>query len=172
MMLKQNNKSDRGFTLVELAIVLIIIGIIGAIAAPSFLGLLNRYRVTQASEKLFGAIYEAQRQAIRQGKLCRVNIDVATNNITGNPPNCLLNDRKIEENINIRSNIRGKIPNISFSYRGSTTKMGTIVVSSDNSQLQRCFVISLGTGISRTGIYLGDKTGSVTYKKCHRVAPN
>ena len=166
-MLRQITKGDRGFTLIELAVVLIIIGVIAAIAAPSLIGLLNRYRVNQATEILVGAIKEAQRQAIRQGKLCRVNINPSNNTITGNPVNCLLSERKIEDNIIIRSNIRGLIPNISFSYRGSTTKMGTIVISSNNTESQKCFVISLGTGIARTGIYTGSKTGSVFRENCN-----
>lgn len=169
-MLKQaNKKSDRGSTLIELTVVLVIIGIFVTIAAPSLLGLLNRYRVERATESLVGAIKEAQKQAMRQSKLCRVNIHAADNKITGTPSNCLLNERKIEDDIKIRSNIPGIIPNISFSHRGSTTKMGTIVVSSEGTKSQRCFVISLGTGIARTGTYTGAKTGSVSADYCNNT---
>lgn len=164
----QIENSDRGFTLVELAVVLIIIGILAAIAAPNFLGLLNRYRVNRATVMTVGAIKEAQRQAMRQRKLCRVNINTTNNVISGTPSNCLLSERKIPENIIIRSSIPGTLPNISFSYRGSTTKMGTIVVSSQNTSLQRCFVISLGTGIARTGVYTGQNTGSVSARNCKK----
>ena len=105
---------------------------------------------------------------MRQGRLCRININTNTNILTGNPSNCLLNDRQINDDINIRTNLSGTIPNISFSYIGSTTKMGTIVVSSDGTDLQKCFVISLGTGISRTGDYVGSKTGSVSSAFCQK----
>lgn len=159
-------ESDRGFTLVEMLVVLIIVGVISAVASPNLLGLLNRYRVRQAKQTLVGAIKEAQRQAMRQGKVCRVSINSNSNTITGTPPDCLLSRRKIDDNITIRSNIPGAIPNISFSFRGSTTKMGTIVLSSANTQLQECFVISLGTGIARTGTYTGNKTGSVSASNC------
>ena len=165
-MYEQNKKSDCGFTLIELASVVVIIGIITAIAAPNLLGMLNRYRVDRATATLVGAIKEAQRQAMRQGKLCRININTASNSLTGTPANCLLSERRISDNINIRSNIPGTIPNIAFSYRGSTTKMGTIVISSDVTNSQKCFVISLGTGIARTGIYTGSKTGSVSATNC------
>ena len=166
-MLRQIKKGDRGFTLIELAVVSVIIGIIAAIAAPNLLGLLNRYRVNRATETLVGAIKEAQKQAMRQGKLCRVNINPANNTITGTPANCLLNNRKIEDSITIRTNIRGTIPNISFSFRGSTTKMGTIVISSEGTNFQQCFVISSGTGIARTGTYTGSRTGSVFPTDCN-----
>ena len=92
---------------------------------------------------------------------------LADNTITGTPSNCLLNTRKINDNITIRSNIPGATPNISFSFRGSTTKMGTIVISSNYTQSQQCFVVSLGTGITRTGNYIGSKTGSVSAANCN-----
>ena len=163
------HKSDRGFTLVELAIVFVIIGILAAVSAPNLLGLLNRYRVTQATHIVVGAIKEAQRQAMRQGKLCRIEIDTNSNILTGKPPSCLLSKRSISDRLTLRTNIPGAIPNLAFSYRGSTTKMGTIVVSAKNVKLQTCFVISLGTGIARTGVYTGAKTGSVSATNCQRI---
>lgn len=161
-------KYNSGFTLIEMITVIIIVGVIAAIAAPNFLGLLNRNRVNEAVRQIEGAIKEAQRQAMAKGEVCRVDIDTNTNIVSSNPSYCLLGDRKIDENISIRTNIPGSIPNISFSHRGSTTKMGTIVVSAANTNLQKCFVISLGTGITRTGIYEGSSNGSVSATSCVR----
>ena len=164
-----NAKSDRGFTLIELIIVLIIIGVAAAIATPNFFALLSRFHVNSSLERLLGGIREAQQQAMRQKKLCRININTNTNTLTGNPNNCLLNNRELEDNINIRTNLSGAIPNISFSSKGTTTKMGTIVLSTEGTALQRCFVISLGLGIMRTGKYTGSKTGSVSASKCQKM---
>ncbi len=161
-----HNSQDKGFTLIETLAVAIIIGIIAAIAAPNFLGLLSRNQVNEALDKINGAIKESQRQAIRKGKSCRINIDTSTNIITGNPNDCLLNTRKIRSSIDIRTNLSGTPPNILFSAKGSTTKSGTIVVFSDTSTLQRCFVISLGLGITRTGEYTGSKTESIDPDYC------
>ena len=166
MLNKLYHNSDRGFSLFEMLIVVILIGIVAAISVPNFLSMYSRYQVDRALNTLEGAIKESQKQAMRQGKLCRVNIDPNTNNITGNPTNCLLSDREIENGIDIRTNLSGATPNISFSYKGSTTKSGTIVVSSDYTDEQKCFVISLGIGIMRTGDYTGSKTGSVSATNC------
>jgi prepilin-type N-terminal cleavage/methylation domain-containing protein len=158
-------KSDRGYTLTEMMVTLIIIGVIVAIAAPNFLGLLSRYQLEEALQQLLGAINETQRLAMVQGKSCRINLNLTTHNITANTPGCLLSDRKLSDKITIRSNFTGST-SITFSYKGSTTRMGTIVLSSDHTDLQKCFVISLGTGIKRVGNYNGSKTGSLDYTKC------
>lgn len=160
-------KSDRGYTLSELMITLIIVGIIAAIASPSFLGMLSRYRLQEALQQLLGAINETQRLAMVQGKSCRINVDPSTNNITANA-GCLLSDRQINSAIKIRSNFTGST-NITFSYRGSTTRMGTIVLSSDYTDTQKCFVIALGTGIKRIGNYNGSKIGSVSRNNCQTI---
>lgn len=172
-MLEQAKKSDkpkgmashRGFTLTELMIALVVIGIIAAIAVPTFTGLLSRYRLEGSLQQLLGAINEAQRLAMRRGQSCRINIDTNTKNITANSPGCLLSNRSLNNEITVRSNFTGTT-NITFSYKGSTTRAGTIVLSSDYTDLQKCFVISLGTGIKRIGNYNGSKTGSVSYTNC------
>ena len=161
-----NQKSDRGFTLLELMIVLFIVGIIAVIASPSFIGLLNRVRVNNSLETLLGAIKETQRLAIRQGRRCQININPNTNLLTATPSYCLLSNRNIDESVNIRTNLSGSIPYIYFSHKGNTTRMGTIVLSSNFTDTQKCFVISLGLGIMRTGEYEGSKEGRILHKKC------
>lgn len=157
---------ELGFTLIELLSALVIIGIIAAIASPSFIGLLNKVRVDTALEELLGAIRETQRLSMRNGKTCRINIDPNTNLINATDTGCLLKERTIDENVIVRTNLSGSTPNISFSYKGSTTKMGTIVLSSNLTNTQKCFVISLGLGIMRTGEYTGNNTGSVSASNC------
>jgi type IV fimbrial biogenesis protein FimT len=57
----------RGFTLVELMVVVAITAIIAAFALPSFVSILERYRVRQAAEALQGALYYARSEAIKRG---------------------------------------------------------------------------------------------------------
>ena len=151
-----NVRKNQGFTLIETLAVAIMVGILAAIAAPNLFGLLTSNRINQALSQIEGAITEAQRQAIRQGKSCTVEIDTTNNAIRGNPSNCLLNEREIADSIDIKTNLSGTPPSIKFSYKGSTTTSGKIVVSSLGSDLEKCFVISLGLGITRTGEYEPD----------------
>ena len=157
---------SKGFTLIEIVAVTVIIGILSAIATPNLIGLWGKAQVKFALAEITGAIKESQREAIRRARLCRININPNDNLLTGNPSNCLLGIRQVSPLVTIRTNLSGTPPNISFSHKGSTTKSGTIVVSSPLTNFQKCFVISLGVGIVRTGDYIGSDSGSVSATSC------
>jgi prepilin-type N-terminal cleavage/methylation domain-containing protein len=168
VLILKNNK-NRGFSLPELLAAIVIIGIIAALAAPNLIGLLSRNRVNDALWEIEAAIKEAQRQAMRQGKSCRININDVTHIINANPTNCLSNNREIRNDIKIVTNLAGSPPNIVFSPKGSNTKMGTIVVYSDYTDSQKCFVISLGLGITRTGTYTRSIDEPISYSYCKKT---
>ena len=165
-MAENNKKSDRGFTIIELVVVLIIVSIIAGFAVPSSIGLYRRNQINTALAELLGAIRETQRQAMRQSRICRIDIDTNTNLITASPTSCLLTTRAIDNDVKLSTNLPGGNPNISFSSKGSTTKMGTIVLSSDSTTYQKCFVISLGLGIMRTGHYVENQLSSISANNC------
>lgn len=59
----EQGHQNQGFTLLELVAVVIIIGTLSAIAAPSWLAFTNRQRVNKAGDAVLAAIQEAQREA-------------------------------------------------------------------------------------------------------------
>lgn len=59
--------SSRGFTTIELMVVIAIVAILASIAVPSFSGIVERYRVRRASEDLIASLYLARSEAMRRG---------------------------------------------------------------------------------------------------------
>ncbi|MEH2351072.1 MAG: prepilin-type N-terminal cleavage/methylation domain-containing protein [Nostoc sp.] len=57
------NQQDAGFTLIELIVVLLLVGILAAIAAPGWAAFVNRQRINKFNDAVFAALQEAQREA-------------------------------------------------------------------------------------------------------------
>lgn len=164
MLLSNAHRSDQGFTLIELLIIVVIVGILTAIAAPSFLALLNRSRIHDALVAVEGALKEAQREAVKRSTSCTITL--STNSVTG--PCLVTGSRNLKNEIQLATNISGSPATVTFSHRGTVTlsDTGTIVLyRSDSSNGQRCLVMSSPLGIVRTGNYSGS-TSSVTASSC------
>jgi MSHA pilin protein MshC len=66
--------NNRGFTIVELVVVIIILGIISAVAAPRFFDLQD-YKEIAFKDELVSALRFAQKRAVASGKKVEVSID-------------------------------------------------------------------------------------------------
>jgi type IV fimbrial biogenesis protein FimT len=59
--------SSAGFTAIELMVVVSILGVLAALAGPSFTPLIERWRVRSAAEDLISTLYYARSEAIKAG---------------------------------------------------------------------------------------------------------
>jgi len=169
MLLCNAHSNNRGFSMVETLVILIIVGILAALVGPSFMGIFNRNKVNDSLAQIRAAMQEAQREAVRKNKSCQVKIDTANTTITATPGDCLPITRdfcekrnssgicEIASKVAIKTNLTGTPAALQFSYKGNTNNLGTIVVySADGSTNQKgCLVISNGIGLMRTGEYTG-----------------
>lgn len=182
MKVNKSYQQNLGFSLWETIVTVIILGILSAIAAPSLIGLYYQTQVKSSLRQVEGAIREAQWQAIRKGKKCKIKlaqisingksrntITIVTNSDPGesssNYQGCLLSDRILPETVDIITNIPGATNKITFSYQGNTPSSGTIAISAAGTDTKKCLVISNGLGIIRTGNYAEQISGSMA-KKC------
>ena len=138
-MRRLNVHKNQGFTLLEILIALAITGIIAALTGPNLLAWLNSNKVQEATDAIQLALEDAQRQAIRLGRICRINFTNGTSNnptvysrITAldkdsNPdPGCLVAANANAGSLNLPQGIfmvtnfplLGKSPGVQFSFRG------------------------------------------------------
>lgn len=154
MLLYNARKSSSGFTLIEMMTVVIIIGVVAAIAAPNFLGLLNQNRIKEAAQQVEGAIREAQRRAMSQGKPCSIAVNTTNRTIANSGTDrCLLNTRVLNDLVQLNSSET----TLTFTGKGNITgATGTpaMVVSIPNaSDSRKCVVLEGMFGTLRSGDY-------------------
>lgn len=71
----------RGFTIVELMVTIAVLGVLAALALPSFTPLIERWRVHLPTEELKNAMYYARSEAMKRGG--RVVIQKLASNTSG-----------------------------------------------------------------------------------------
>jgi prepilin-type N-terminal cleavage/methylation domain-containing protein len=156
------NSSNCGFSLVEMLVVIFLIGILSAIAIPSWLSFVNTRRLNVAQDEVYRAMRQAQSQAKKQKLTWQVSfreqnnivqwaIHPATVNASvANWNNLDFNIRLDQETTLQQSN---GIRQIKFDYGGNITQppLGRITLSSPYAgKAKRCVYVSTILGAMRT----------------------
>lgn len=71
-------RKQTGFTLMELMIVIAILGILTAIALPSFQSIIEKRRLVGATDNLFASLQYARSEAIKQNQPIRFQFNTAS----------------------------------------------------------------------------------------------
>jgi prepilin-type N-terminal cleavage/methylation domain-containing protein len=110
---------QRGFTLIEMIVIVAVVGILAAIAAPSFTSMLDAMKVDQAVVSLRTSLQETQRQSIRDSQVCTVEVPNGRGNghskgkgkgnskkNSNGSVNCVASDPEISEDVDLASNLQ------------------------------------------------------------------
>jgi prepilin-type N-terminal cleavage/methylation domain-containing protein len=151
-MLDSTVSKNRGFTLLELLIILAIVGILMAMAIPSFIAAQQRTQLSQATDSVVASLQQAQREAIRRNQSCTLTFDKIDRKILGQQGCLLSGDRQLPDAIEL--DYTGASGEIQYGIRGNTTTNKSVVLAiKDSPSNTRCLTISAPLGIIRLGSY-------------------
>lgn len=74
-------KPEAGFTLPEVLVAIVIVGVLAAVAAPNIIGFINRQEMISANEQALSAIRRAQNLALDSGRGWQVTFRQADPNV-------------------------------------------------------------------------------------------
>ncbi|MEQ8381126.1 MAG: type II secretion system protein [Coleofasciculus sp. A1-SPW-01] len=167
--------TTEGFSLLELIVVVFMIGILSAIAAPGWLHFVNIQRLNTAQYQVYQAMQAAKSNATRDKLTWQVSIREVNEQVqwalhraeSGYSIPNTANWHSLDSHIQVYKdqNDQGKhettlhkdSPNgpwhVQFNYKGNTNgQLGQItLIPKDNSQIQRCVYVSTLIGTLRMG---------------------
>ena len=156
-----------GFTLIESLVVVMIVGILSAIAIPSFIAAQNRAKLNQATEMVVASLQQSQQEAIRRNQSCTLTLDKIANKILGQQGCLLSSDVNLPDPIDL--DYTGISGEIQYGIRGNTTTNKTVVLKvNGNPENARCFTVSAPLGIIRMGSY--DAATSTSTGSCRKFS--
>jgi prepilin-type N-terminal cleavage/methylation domain-containing protein len=160
MQKKLLNDPSSGFTLAEILVAIVAIGILVALAIPSWLTFVDVQRLNTAQSEVHGAMHQAKSQATKEKLTWQASfrlqngiVQWAVYPTTVNPS--VANWNNLDANVRLDSETTFPLSNgirkVEFDYRGNAKDLGRITLSSKyGGKAKRCVVVSTILGTMRT----------------------
>ncbi len=163
-----------GYTLLEMLVIVVILGVLAAIAAPGWLYFLERQRLSDAQDRVFQAIGQAHRQAQQESRSWQFSlregsdgfVEWATHSVGSTPSNWQSLPAKSIAIDSADTTLDGTpYQYIRFNFKGNLeSARATLTLTSDSApSLKRCVVVSTLLGHLRKGEEHSEPNGNGRY---------
>jgi prepilin-type N-terminal cleavage/methylation domain-containing protein len=144
------NQNETGFTLIEVLVVVLIVGILSAIVGPTWTGLLTKQKLGMGTEQVYLKIKEAQSKAQQENRAYRVSFQ---NNTTNGMPQIAINPLISINGVppatsNRWENVGTKSNDLAFNTTTLTSEGNTLIINYDGTINNENSPITVGESIN------------------------
>lgn len=178
-------KKILGFTLIEVLVIILVVGILSAIAIPSFISMIDKVNVNNAVIEVRAALQTGQREAIRRSQVCAVGLNLEAHTVLSY---CSSDERNLPDRVDLASNLSkdsslpGSPIKVEFGVLG-TAKFDTLEADDDednqgNSSSSKIETKYLEVSLSKPSNHQSDPSGKIVFyvansslnKKCIAIS--